>query len=121
MEEPFSVLASQTNKPEGNDRKEDIAKRTVNPTVKHGSERSIPQSIEIGLQYLPKKVQEKTGESNRDFWYSGTPMSGQTDLSFKTYTQVMKRKAVLPRLLRRFALGQLKPPPPKARRRIVLR
>jgi len=50
----------------------------VNPTVKHSSERNIPQSIEVGLQHLPKKVQKKTGESNRDFWYSGTPMSGQT-------------------------------------------
>jgi len=78
MEEPFSVLAGQTNKPEGNDRKENIAKRAVNPTVKHGSERNIPQSIEVGLQHLPKKVQKKTGESNRDFWYSGTPMSGQS-------------------------------------------
>jgi len=78
MEEPFSVLAGQTNKPEGNDRKENIAKRAVNPTVKHSSERNIPQSIEVGLQHLPKKVQKKTGESNRDFWYSGTPMSDQT-------------------------------------------
>jgi len=78
MEEPFSVLAGQTNNPEGNDRKENIAKRAVNPTVKHSSERNIPQSIEVGLQHLPKKVQKKTGESNRDFWYSGTPMSDQT-------------------------------------------
>ncbi len=78
MEEPFSVLAGQTNKPEGNDRKENIAKRAVNPTVKHSTERNISQNIEVGLQHLPKKVQKKTGESNRDFWYSGTPMSGQT-------------------------------------------
>lgn len=49
MEEPFSVLAGQTNKPEGNDRKENIAKRAVNPTVKHSCERNIPQSIEVGL------------------------------------------------------------------------
>jgi hypothetical protein len=78
LQEPFSVTARRTNKPERPNGKHYISQRAMKPSIKHLTVRRILQGIEICLNHFPEEVQKKTGESNRDFGYSGTPMSGQT-------------------------------------------
>jgi hypothetical protein len=45
----------------------------MNPSVKHGTKGSIFQSVKMGLDHFPKKVQEKGIKTKTCLWYSENP------------------------------------------------
>ena len=70
MQEPSTVAAGHTYKPEGHKDKDNIPQSAVNPSVKHGIKRSVLHGIEIRLYHFPEEVKKKGPKTKTYLWYS---------------------------------------------------